>query len=92
MHSTGPHCVLLYRVGLESNVNLLANLQELEDSAQTKIETQNSNTLAFIDGMHNYHSCILTPVDFVLFKVVVLVLHGDVSLFLEEFELFTSRH
>ncbi|KAG0629863.1 hypothetical protein M758_1G135000 [Ceratodon purpureus] len=36
--------------GVESNVNLLANLQGLEDSARAKIETENCSTVAFIDA------------------------------------------
>ncbi|KAG0619180.1 hypothetical protein M758_4G122100 [Ceratodon purpureus] len=35
--------------GLEANANLLVNLQGLEDAAQLKIETENSNTVAFIN-------------------------------------------
>lgn len=36
--------------GMESNVKLLANLRGLEDSAQAKIETENSYTVAFVDA------------------------------------------
>jgi hypothetical protein len=43
-------CGSIFREGLEANGKLLVNLQGLEDAAQLKIETENSNTVVFIDG------------------------------------------
>jgi len=41
--------------GLKANVDLLVNLQGMEDAAQLKIASENSTTVAFIDGTPYSH-------------------------------------
>ncbi|XP_024369374.1 kinesin-like protein KIN-5A isoform X2 [Physcomitrium patens] len=40
----------ILREGLEANANVLVKLQGLQDTARLKIEAQNNNTVAFING------------------------------------------